>query len=68
MLKGFGAMEAIASATDSLHGIDFPKSKDDLMEYARDRNASDHVIEVLEKLPDQVYNSMGDVINRLRGV
>ena len=68
MLKGFGAMEAIAGVTDILHGIDFPKSREDLIDYAKDHNASDHVKEVLEKLPEQAYKSMGDVINRLRGL
>jgi hypothetical protein len=68
MLKGFGAMDAIANVTDSLHGLDFPKPKEDVLEYARDRNADDHVIEVLERIPDKVYNTMGDLITAMRGL
>ncbi|MDO8684015.1 MAG: DUF2795 domain-containing protein [Armatimonadota bacterium] len=68
MVKGFKAMDAIANVTDSLHGVDFPKSKEDLIEYAKDRNAPDNVIGILERIPDQVYNSMGDLINKIRGV
>jgi len=68
MAKGFGLMDIIANVTEHLEDIDFPKDKDDLIEYARDRNAPDRVIEILEKLPDQVYVGMGDVVARLRGI
>jgi hypothetical protein len=68
MLKGFGAMDAIANVTDSLVGMDFPRSKDDIIEYAKDHNTPDRVIVILEKIPDQTYSSMGDLINKLRGL
>ena len=67
MLKTLGTMGVIANVTDHLQGIDFPRSKEDIVEYARDCDAPDGVIEILERIPAQTYNGMGDLIHRMRG-
>jgi len=45
-----------------LKGIDFPASKQDLIDYAVDNNAPDELIEVLQDMPDQQYQSMTDLM------
>jgi hypothetical protein len=62
VLKGFGGMSTIASIAGYVQGIDFPKSKSDIVEYVREKNAPDKVIDVLEKLPDRYYESMSDLM------
>jgi hypothetical protein len=39
-----------------LAGVDYPASKQDLIEHARQHNADPDVIEALEQLPDREYN------------
>lgn len=48
--------------TKSLRGIDFPASKEDLIEKARSENAGEEVIRHLERMPDQEYQNMADVM------
>jgi hypothetical protein len=50
------------SVAKHLRGIDFPASKDDLLEKARSENAGEEVIHQLERMPDQEYTSMADVM------
>ncbi|MBY0430595.1 MAG: DUF2795 domain-containing protein [Rhodospirillales bacterium] len=45
----------------TLAGIDFPADKAKLVEYARSHKATDDLIGVLEKMPDEQYTSMADV-------
>jgi len=44
-----------------LKGIDFPASKRDLVSHARDNNAPDDVIRVLDRMPEREYGSTADV-------
>ena len=39
-----------------LSGVDYPASKDELVQHARSQNAPDDVIEALESLPDGEYD------------
>lgn len=48
--------------TRSLRGIDFPASKEDLIEKARSENAGEEVLRHLERMPDQEYQNMADVM------
>jgi hypothetical protein len=48
--------------TKHLRGIDFPASKQDLLEKARSENAGEEVIQQIERMPDQEYQSMADVM------
>lgn len=49
--------------TQFLGGINFPCSKQDLIGHARQLNAPTNVLDLLERIPDRVYNSMSDVMN-----
>ena len=50
-----------AVIAQSLSGIDFPANKQKLAEYARQNNADQDVLEVINKMPDSEYTSMADV-------
>ena len=56
-----GVRASLAEIEKFLKGIDFPASKQDLIQYAEDNNAPEHVIEVLNNMPDQQYGSAADV-------
>lgn len=45
----------------SLKGINFPASKQDLMQQAKMNNASQDVMQAIEKLPEERFNSPTDV-------
>jgi len=45
-----------------LRGIDFPAGRDELIKVARRHKADDGVIRQIERLPDQEYKSMADVM------
>ena len=56
-----------AAIAKVLSGIDFPKKKNSLKEYAK-KNASnvevedkDRILDIIDKLPDKEYNNMADV-------
>ena len=44
-----------------LRGMDYPASKDDLVEHARGQGAPEEVLNLLEDLPDQNYTSPTEV-------
>ncbi len=50
-----------------MSGIDFPKSKDSLKQYAKDNISKaqvedeDAVLELIDDLPDREYTNMADV-------
>lgn len=44
-----------------LKGVDYPASKEELIEHAKQQGADDNAISVLEQLPDQEYDSPTDV-------
>jgi hypothetical protein len=56
-----------ATVTQALSGVDFPKRKDDLKEYAKRRtldaglNGVTEVLNVLDRLQDREYRNMADV-------
>lgn len=50
------------SLTKHLRGVDFPASKQDLLERVRSANVGDEVIQQIERLPDQEYQNMADVM------
>lgn len=39
-----------------LGGIDYPASKDDLVEHARQKGADEEVLRQLESMPDRTYD------------
>ncbi|MBW7849827.1 MAG: DUF2795 domain-containing protein [Rhodospirillales bacterium] len=46
----------------ALSGIEFPAGKSQLVEWARNNGAEKDVVGVLEKMPDEQYTSMADVL------
>jgi hypothetical protein len=50
-----------------LKGIDFPITKQELIDLAEEYHAPDKVTELIDKLPDQVFDSLPQVIALLRG-
>lgn len=44
-----------------LGGIDYPASKQKLVQHAREQNAPEEVMQVLDRLPEQEYGSPADV-------
>ena len=55
------ASHSTANIAASLHGIDFPASKQDLVEHARKNNTEQEIIDVIQQMPDEKYTSMADV-------
>lgn len=48
---------------DALEGMDFPAERDDVIEYATDRNAADdRLLTVLDALPDRLFSTVDDVV------
>lgn len=61
MTRGLGG-HSPANVTHSLKGLDFPARKQDLIRHAKSNGAEGAVIEVIEKMPDDEYRSMADVM------
>lgn len=62
MVRGSGIPSPTAVA-HQLKGIDFPASKDDLIEQALDNGVPGEVAELLEEMPDRDYDNMADVMD-----
>jgi hypothetical protein len=61
MTRGLGG-HSPSNIMQHLKGIDFPAKKQDLEKQARENGAQKEVLEVLEDLPDETYNSAADVM------
>lgn len=61
MPRGFGGSSP-SNIAHYLKGIDFPATKEELIEYAEDNDAPDEVLDVLEYFPDETYHSMAEVM------
>lgn len=48
-----------------LSGVDYPASKDDLIQRAQDNGADQQVLDMLDSLPEQNYDSPTDVSREL---
>lgn len=48
-----------------LKGEDYPTDKQELVDRARDQGAPDQVVQVLEQLPEQTFDSVTDVTKQL---
>ncbi|MCL5108478.1 MAG: DUF2795 domain-containing protein [Chloroflexi bacterium] len=54
-------MASTAEVSQVLEGIDFPASKQDVLNYARQRNAPQNALDTLNRLPDQQYLGMAGI-------
>lgn len=55
-----------ASVAHVLRGIDFPCSRDSMLDYARRNNAEAEELDLLSAMPDRDYHSMAEVFHGLR--
>ena len=46
----------------ALKGIDFPADKQDLLDQAEENDAREEVMDMIDRMPEQEYQSMADVI------
>lgn len=51
----------------SLKGIDFPASKGDLVNKAKENGASNDVVDMINKLADKKYNNPTEITKELGG-
>lgn len=51
----------------SLKNMDYPAKKQDLIEHAKQNNASKEVMEVLQSLPEKEYTNAADVSKEFSG-
>ncbi|HWR25237.1 MAG TPA: DUF2795 domain-containing protein [Methanosarcina sp.] len=51
----------------ALKGIDYPANKKDLIKQAKNNDASEKVMNVLENLPDKKYQNAVDVSREFKG-
>jgi hypothetical protein len=58
--SGSGRTSA-ADLAQGLKGADFPMNKDELVEQARDNGAAEEIIQAIQQMPDQDFQSMADV-------
>lgn len=50
-----------ADVESSLKGVQYPKTKQDLVRFAQQNNAEQGVLELLKQLPDQTYRDSAEV-------
>ncbi|AKB77769.1 hypothetical protein MSHOH_1286 [Methanosarcina horonobensis HB-1 = JCM 15518] len=58
---------SMADVEHALKGIDFPKSKNEIIQYAQSKNASQDIINDLQDLSDRTYNNAADVAQEFSG-
>lgn len=49
-----------------LNNLDYPATKDELIEHAESRDAKEEVINALQRLPDKEYRTPVDVTKAMR--
>lgn len=57
----------MADVEHTLKGIDFPKSKNEIVSYAQQHSASEEIVSDLQQLPDRTYNNAADVAQEFSG-
>ncbi len=53
--------QTLRSVVQYLKGLDMPASKQEIVETAHRNQAPQEVIDVLQRIPDQVYQEMDDL-------
>jgi len=51
----------------ALKNMNYPANKEDLIKHAKDRDASDKVMQDIENLPEKEYTSASDVSKEFKG-
>lgn len=60
--SGRGSGHSPANIAEQLGGIDFPASKQDLVQHAQQGGTDGDAMEIIEQMPERTYNSMADVM------
>ncbi|MDQ4056862.1 MAG: DUF2795 domain-containing protein, partial [Thermoproteota archaeon] len=59
------ASTSAAAVAKMLSGIEFPKDKNELVDYAKENKAkvkrSDEILKIIKELPDRKYHNMADI-------
>jgi hypothetical protein len=58
-------MVSTGEILEYLRGIDLPKSKSELVQYAQSKNAPRDVIDVLNRMPDQQFVNAADITHAI---
>lgn len=58
---------SMADVEHAIKGIDFPKSKNEIVSYAKSKNASNDIVADLQELPDRTYNNAVDLAKEFKG-
>ncbi|MCQ6963238.1 DUF2795 domain-containing protein [Methanolobus chelungpuianus] len=57
----------VAAVQEALKGIDYPKEKKEVIEYAKDHKASKDVMSDLENISDRKYQTAADLSKEFSG-
>ncbi|MDQ1252079.1 MAG: hypothetical protein QG646_1194 [Euryarchaeota archaeon] len=58
---------SMADVEHALKGIDFPKNKNEVIQYAKNNKASNEIVADLQELPDRTYNNAADLAQEFKG-
>jgi hypothetical protein len=58
---------SMADVEHALKGIDFPKNKNEIVQYAQQNKASSEIVSDLQELTDRTYNNAADVAQEFSG-
>ena len=47
----------------ALQGADFPRTRQEVLDYARDRDADEKTLEAMRGLPERTYESVAQVVD-----
>jgi len=57
----------VIEVQEALKGIDYPKGKNEVIEYAKDNKASKNVMADLEKISDRKYETAAELSKEFSG-
>lgn len=66
MVGGLGSFLIHSKIGSLVKDIDFPISKQDLITHAEDHDVSQEVLNILDKIPDRIYNDVNEVMEQVR--
>ncbi|UFS70230.1 DUF2795 domain-containing protein [Geomonas sp. RF6] len=61
-LGGATGSHTVANMTRALHGLEFPASKEEMLTQAKHNHAPKEALDDIERLEDQQYCDMEDVV------
>ena len=59
---------SVASITKFLKDMEFPASKEEVIDYARENGADEDLLEMMEDMEEEEFGSISDVVTALRRV